>query len=123
MVDKNQITRRILAEVVFFPPPAGRSRLPKDLGSGFYMPHLVVGPFDPTQLARPEDDYLGIVFLSGPDDLEADKPVEVQLGLLYDQVDYSRLIPSAEFTIREGGKTVGKGRVTKGLDSTRGDSR
>lgn len=113
---KSRVRPRILAEVVFFPPPAGRAKPPVELSSGKYMPHFVVGPFDPTRLARPDDDYLGVVFLSGPDAIEADKPVEVMLGLLYDQVDYSKLISGTEFTIREGGKSVGRGRVIRGLD-------
>ncbi|MCB1836326.1 MAG: hypothetical protein KDH99_01785 [Alcanivoracaceae bacterium] len=86
------------------PSDGGREHLP-DLLGGQYRPHVVDG--------RPRDEYLGVQFVgcSVTPDFNVEIPVTVRLP--YKGVDYSAPKVGARFIIKEGGKTVGGGRVAK----------
>ena len=107
----------IEASVTMLPALAG----PRVLASREYSPHIVIGPAS-QRLAvvaagnRLTEKYLGVVFWSGADKIEPGQTVIVKLALIYypDSEDYySAVLPSAEFTVREGGKVVGYGRVLR----------
>ncbi len=104
------------AEVTFLTSEEGGRRSPP-LDSVNYRPHVVVG--DPNQRRAIADEnrviqehYLGVLF-AGDDDRSLDLGArhEVRLQLWNPQADYSALKAGAAFTIREGGKIVGFGRV------------
>jgi hypothetical protein len=89
---------------------------------GHYRPHIVLQSREIRQ-ARVEvrdgqrqvvDEYLGVAFWSGPDPIPISKPFAVTMLLMYaPHPAYDRVVPDAEFTIREGAKIVGYGRVLK----------
>ena len=94
--------------VTFLKPEDGGRQLPV-IDSRQYMPHLVVG--DAGQRAESEEDYLGVRFTGDGRQLPAGHEHQLVLELMYPGVDYSRLVKGARFTIREGSKIVGFGRV------------
>lgn len=111
---------RIVASVTFLPPEAGgRARSPHD--SPLYRPHLVVRDSDERATAeagRATENYLGVRFTGDGRQLSAGVAHTVTLDLpYYARVDYSDLRSGATFVIREGGKTVGFGRVLRGLSN------
>ncbi|MDO5105928.1 hypothetical protein [Capnocytophaga sp.] len=87
-----------LCEVTFFGNQ--RKTLP-DLSLGTYRPHLVV---------KGETEYLGVRFIEG-EVTEFDKPVLCTIAVLYDTVDYSKMIEDTPFFIMEGAKAVGEGVI------------
>lgn len=104
------------AEVTFLTPEQGDRCAPASL-TRQYMPHIVMQSPD-IRHAKIDDDgigrehYLGVCFLAAPQDVRCGMPVTVTLGLMYHpRVDYSEVVPGATFTIREGGRVVGYGRV------------
>ena len=108
------------AEVTFIPESEGGRRTPPLLVfvGGSYRPHIVVG--DPNQRRAVlvgneiQEAYLGILFESGPTRVEFDESVFAKFYLLYyPHVAYEVVIPGATFTIREGARIVGFGRVIK----------
>jgi translation elongation factor EF-Tu-like GTPase len=114
----NQLAR-IEAEVTFLPESEGGRIMPSGiLSSGVYRPHLVVG--DPNQRRAIVEDneirelYLGVVFLSGPENVESGKSFSAELALIYyPNPIYDVLIRGATFTVREGARIVGYGRVRR----------
>ena len=110
----------ISASVTFLSPQqGGRSQNAYD--SPLYRPHIVIG--DPNQrVARVDDagvsaeEYLGVQFTGDDRMLPAGVEHQVTLALVYfPDVDYSAIISGATFTIREGARVVGFGRVVRGL--------
>ena len=84
----------------------GRERPPVLTTPSLYRPHLVVG----------SGDYLGVIFQTAPEFVQPQISFTATLGLVYyPKVDYAALVPGAEFTVREGARVVGRGRVTKRL--------
>jgi len=82
----------------------GREQPPILTTPSMYRPHLVVG----------DGEYLGVIFLSAPERVQAQSPFTATLGLVYHpSVDYSPLVSGAEFTVREGPRLVARGRVLK----------
>ena len=87
-----------------------------------YRPHVVVG--DPTQREASvrdgdvlTEEYLGVTFLDGPEVIQPSDSCMVTMSLMYyPNVDYSGLLPGRTFTLREGGRIVGFGRVIKRSD-------
>ena len=73
-----------------------------------YRPHVVVG----------DSEYLGVQF-DLPSELRFDIEYVLNMYPLYKNVDYSPLVEGASFSIMEGGKKVGEGRV---IESTRTDA-
>jgi hypothetical protein len=83
------------------------------------MPHLVIqSPDIRTPIVIHSnviiDDYLGVRFLSGPAELLPERPLDCELELMYHpNVNYEAVREGATFTLREGGKVIGFGVVTK----------
>jgi hypothetical protein len=60
------------------------------------------------------DEYLGVAFWSGPEQIPVSTPFTLTMLLMYaPHPAYDRVVPGAEFTIREGAKIVGHGRVLR----------
>lgn len=111
------MTPAIEAEVTLLRAEEGGRAAPLSLepGSPFYMPHLVIG--DPKQIS-PSGTLLGVAFRRAPLKLTPGDTATVRMDLMYHpQVDYRELTPGATFTVREGPKIVGHGRVLKREDS------
>lgn len=89
---------------------------------GQYRPHIVLQSCE-TRQAKIElrdgmrhvvDEYLGIAFWSGPDPVPISQPFTAILFLMYpEHPGYGPVVPGAEFTVREGPKIIGHGRVLK----------
>lgn len=97
---------RVTAELTFLPKSEGGRNNPpmppwSAAGYGGYMPHLV---------AEGGTEDLGVRFVGGPQPV-CGEPAVFELVLMYPGVDYSPLVPSVAFTVREGGKVVARGRV------------
>jgi len=118
----NRIREFIKTEMVILTPEeGGRSTplLPVAYG-GRYMPHIVLQSRS-TRQARTElrdgiqhiiDDYLGVALWDGPDPIPIGQSFSAIMFLMYpDHVAYDQVLPSAEFTMREGGKIIGHGRI------------
>ncbi|MEQ8836540.1 MAG: hypothetical protein RID07_07020, partial [Lacipirellulaceae bacterium] len=108
----------VIAKVTFLKTEeGGRQKAPAFRTSHKYFPHVVVQSPDAREATRDEngylvEDYLGVQFIDDPNDYELGQTAEVKLLLFYHpRVDYSKLVPDATFTIREGGKIVGFGAV------------
>jgi translation elongation factor EF-Tu-like GTPase len=96
----------------------GRATMPV-LASGKYMPHIVVQSPD-VRTARVVngnvivDDYLGVRFVSATNEPLPDQSVECEMELVYHPtVDYDSVREGATFTVREGGRVIGFGLVTR----------
>ncbi len=112
------------AEVIILSPEEGGRATPllPIAYQGHYRPHIVVQPRG-TREAKLEvraglkhvlDEYLGVSFWGGPDPIPVSHPLTITLLLAYapDPI-YHAVIPGAEFTIREGHKIIGHGRVLR----------
>jgi len=85
------------------------------------MPHIVLQPREVRE-AKIElrdgmrhiiDQYLGVAFWSGPDPIPISSPFMLTMRVMYpSHPAYDPIVPGADFTIREGAKIVGHGRVT-----------
>lgn len=96
--------------VEFLPTTEGGRRTPICLGeeaAAPYRPHFCVRPGD--------GEYLAIEFIDGPD--ESIQPGQTTYAtvrfLASDRVSYDSLVVGAAFEIREGGRVVGTGQVTR----------
>lgn len=107
------------AEVTLLPAEAGGRCWPLDLShrDTFYRPHLVVG--DPGQRHAILDssgvsteEYLGVQFVPAAIELAPGERSTVRMQLIfYPGCTYDRLTPGTTFTLREGGRVVGHGKV------------
>ena len=94
---------------------------PRRIQGGQYRPHIVIGPTSQRQAVVAEgnvltEKYLGVVFRSGPEELNPGVPAEVSLVLAYFRevpAQYASVVPGASFTVREGGSIVGYGTVNQ----------
>ncbi|TDX79147.1 hypothetical protein EDF35_2381 [Rathayibacter sp. PhB151] len=94
--------RTVRARIRLRPTSDGGRQAPIGL-DGRYRPHAVVVGGDGT--------HLGVIVRSSEAaEVEPGETSEVTLQLLYD-IDYSSLSAGADFTIVEGSKSVGDGRV------------
>jgi hypothetical protein len=108
----------IEAEVTFLlAEEGGRPQAP---GPPFarYMPHLVVQAPEVREAAivdnRPVEEYLGVCFTDGPADYRQGEPGRFWMDLMYYPASlYEDLQEAATFTVREGHRIVGYGRVLK----------
>lgn len=111
---------RIACKVTFLRMEEG-GRRSAPWNSPRYMPHVVAG--DPTQgktvldaSGTPVDRYLGVRFTGEDEEMSPGVEHEVMVDLMYaPEVDYAELRPGTTFTIREGPKIVGFGRVLEWL--------
>jgi hypothetical protein len=107
---------RIGVTVTFLHPEDGGRATPAFDSPG-YRPHVVGG--DPEHRRAVVDEagvatehYLGVQFTGDGYEMLPGVEHEVRLDLVYSPtVDYSELRPGATFTIREGDRVVGVGRV------------
>lgn len=106
----------IKAEVTFLPESEG-GRKTKPFLTQNYMPHIVIQSHDSHEAIVDnnkisQEEYLGICFLEATTDYSFGETINVTLDLMYHpRVDYRAMQSDATFTIREGGKIVGHGRV------------
>ena len=102
------------------PVDAGRLRPARDHRQ--YRPHLIVHDLDNERAAQDseacdEGQCLGVSFSGDGRLLRPGVPYTVRLILLYHPaIDYGQLRPGATFSIREGPRTVGHGKVSRGVD-------
>ena len=82
---------------------------------GSYVPHVVViqgsakHGFTCNTIT---EHYLGVLIADAPDEIPPAGTAEITLRLMYwPEETYEQLIPGATFTLREGPKIVGYGRV------------
>ena len=105
----------------------GRSTLPAFDYKLWYRPHIVIQ--DPTIRSPLVDahgisteDYLGVQFVDGPKNPGFDHSNRYSIRLMYHPtVDYSDVVEGATFTVREGGRIVGFGRVISRTETTPGN--
>ena len=114
----------ISAEIVILSSDEGGRAtplLPMAYG-GQYRPHIVLQSRE-TREAKIElrdgmrhivDEYLGVAFWSGTDPIPISQPFTATLFLMYpEHPAYGPVVPGAEFTLREGPKIIGHGRVLR----------
>ena len=88
----------------------------RGLNTGQYRPHIVIGPesqrvaiCDGNHLT---ENYLGVMFVGGPDTMEPGDSAEVRMALMYfPEQPYDEVQPGATFTMREGPLIVGHGAI------------
>ena len=101
------------ARVTLLPELSHGRRL---LATGQYRPHIVLGPQSQRVAIRDgnrmTEDYLGVMFVRGPDKMEPGDTAEVGLALMYfPEESYAQVQQGATFTIREGPLVVGYGVI------------
>src|SRR5688572_4476737 len=89
---------------------------PRLISPGAYRPHIVIGPTtqrEPITRGRTlVEDYLGVVFVNQECLLVPGEEAEITMALAYHpEVSYAAVIPGATFTLREGPRIVGFGKV------------
>jgi hypothetical protein len=110
----------VQAEVTLLPELSRGRRL---LTTGKYRPHIVIGSQSQRVAIREgnrlTENYLGVMFVGGPDAMEPGDTVEVKLALMYfPEEPYNEVQPGATFTVREGPLIVGYGVIrSRGLES------
>src|SRR5215831_5898231 len=102
-------------------PELSRGR--QGLSSGKYRPHIVIGPESQRVAIREGDrfteNYLGVIFVGGPDTMEPGDAANVKLALMYfPEYPYEEVQPGVTFTVREGPLIVGYGVIqSRGMES------
>jgi hypothetical protein len=100
----------------------GRPSPPQSLSADSYRPHLVIGDPDQRQSVvahgkRAAEEYIAVAFHEGPAAPHAAKELIVVLTLLhFPNPMYGKLSPGITFTVREGAKIVGFGKIRRWLD-------
>lgn len=96
--------------VEFLSTTEGGRRTPIWLGEDAaapYRPHFCVQPGD--------GEYLAVEFIDGPD--EPIQPGQSSYATVHflasERISYDALVVGAAFEIREGGRVVGTGRITR----------
>jgi hypothetical protein len=121
----------VTAEVVFLiASEGGRQSPPRVNEKGFYRPHLVIQDRTARRATLDEkgvanEEYLGIVFIEGPEQVRFGEPARCSLELVYfPTVLYLGVASGATFTVREGATVVGHGVILERseplADATRG---
>lgn len=95
----------------------------RGLSTGKYRPHIVIGP-ESLRVAiregnRLTENYLGVMFVGGPDSMEPGDAANVKLALMYfPEYPYEAVQPGVTFTVREGPLIVGYGVIqSRGMES------
>jgi len=93
------------------------------LTTGQYRPHIVIGS-ESQRVAicngnRMTENYLGVIFVGGPEEMTPGETADVKLALMYfPEEPYNEVQPGATFTVREGPQVVGHGVIrSRGLES------
>ena len=94
-------------KLTFVPPSLGGRVPPSDFSGRLYRPHFRVGT---------TGEYLGVVFLHGPENAGPDSEIDATVALIYD-VDYSPLQPGTQFEVLEGPRCVATGRVIRRFEN------
>jgi hypothetical protein len=108
------------ARVTLLPELSHGRRL---LNTGQYRPHIVIGPQSQrvpiVDGNRIVENYLGVMFVGGPDKMDPGDTAEVKLALMYaPEEPYTDVQPGATFTLREGPLIVGYGVIlSRGQES------
>jgi len=95
----------------------------RGLSTGKYRPHIVIGPESQRVAIREgnrlTENYLGVMFVGGPDSMEPGDAANVKLALTYfPEYPYEEVQPGVTFTVREGPLIVGYGVVqSRGMES------
>ncbi|MFO1461196.1 MAG: hypothetical protein U1G08_17565 [Verrucomicrobiota bacterium] len=84
-----------------------------------YRPHIVIG--NPTlrqaviaEGNRLTEHYLGVAFSDGPQHIDPGQPVRTTMALVYyPHVDYGAAVPGVTFTLREGARIIGFGKIER----------
>ena len=112
--------RTLIEDLTFRPVVQGGRDFPDDiLNDRKYRPHIVIGDINHRQPIVADgnyhlENYLGIAFMNGPSHIEPGKSCLAQALLIYAPAkEYSAAVPGATFTLREGGRIVGHGRIKK----------
>ena len=116
------MTKRAMieAEITFLPKSEGGRSFPDGIFQNLqYRPHVVIG--DPMQRKpiiadgnRLTELYLGIAFTDGPHKVELGQPMKTTMLLAYGpMVDDKAVVPDATFTLREGVRIIGYGKILK----------
>jgi hypothetical protein len=110
---------RLQLEITFLSTSeGGRDTPPPQIGRapGMYRPHIVIG--DPNQRKAVvlgneiRETYLGVIFVAGPEDVRVGELIEAEAELMYYPLpEHDAVVPGATFTMREGARIVGYGRV------------
>jgi hypothetical protein len=100
-------------------PELSRGR--SGLATGQYRPHIVLGPVSQRAAIREGnclvEDYLGVMFVGGPEKIDPGETADVRLALMYaPENPYSAVQKDATFTIREGRFVVGYGVILSRQD-------
>jgi hypothetical protein len=101
------------ARVTLLPDLSHGRRL---LNTGQYRPHIVIGPRSQRVAIRDgnrmTENYLGVMFVDGPERMEPGDTAAVKLALMwFPDETYADVQPGATFTIREGPLIVGYGVI------------
>ena len=95
----------------------------RGLSTGKYRPHIVIGPESQRVAIREgnrlTENYLGVMFVGGPDSMEPGDVANVKLALMYfPEYPYEEIQPGVTFTVREGPVIVGYGVIqSRGMES------
>jgi hypothetical protein len=113
----------IEAEMTFISKERGgrsHSFAPNALKTKSYRPHIVLGDVNQREAIveivngqkQIKEEYLGVAFCDGPENVPFDQPVMVKMILMYyPGLAYSEVVPDKTFTLREGGLVVGSGTI------------
>ncbi len=106
----------VQAQVTLLPELSHGRRL---LTTGQYRPHIVIGAQSQRVPIRDgnrlTENYLGVMFVGGPDAINPGESAEVRMALMYfPEEPYAEVQAGATFTIREGPLIVGFGVILSG---------
>jgi hypothetical protein len=94
----------------------------RGLSTGKYRPHIVLGPESQRVAIREgnrlTENYLGVMFVGGPDSMEPGDAANVKLALMcFPEYPYEEVRPGVTFTVREGPLIVGYGIIqSRGME-------
>ena len=122
---------KIEAEIIMFSSKDGgrKSLLPGSAFKSQYRPHIVIGDRNQRKAVTETDihnmnilteKYQGVVFMDGPEVawIPVNQKINVVLGLIYfPRLQYEDVVSGSIFTIREGEKIVGSGKIIKRWNS------
>jgi hypothetical protein len=108
------------AEIIFHTADeGGRQLLPTGVLTGLrYRPHIVLGDVSQRGLVdrdvAAQEEYVGVAFVAGPDQVKPGEPCTVRMTLIYwPNYDYPTVKPGETFTLREGARVVAHGQLKR----------